>query len=557
MADKRFPPADRWLVPVTVVLVHLVLAFLSASPAIHTGGDNAAYISLANSLASEGSYVESWHPGAPPHTKYPPLYPTVLALMMLLGAKTWGAFKVASMLFTGLAVAACFLMVRKARGPRAAVAVSALFAVAPAVLFSAQWILADPLFMVLTLACLWLLTPDPDVSTRSLALGLVAATAAYFTRSAGLPLLVAVVVWLTLQRRWRPLAVFAGLFAVPGLLWQLRAGADYVSEFWLVNPYAPDLGRAGPVELVGRVAENLWTYTTDYVPAGLTGLDGLPAGVVGVLLAALALAGWVRRIRAGPQVGEIFCFLYVGLIVAWPEAWSGDRFALPILPLLLLYAGESAALMFRRWRVRPAEAAWLPWLGRAAVVAAAAVFLVPAGKKWYQRAERAGQCRAVLETVGPMGCYLRVVAEFHAMALWAGRNLPEGSVVLSRKPRLFHVFSGLPSVTYPFTTDGRSLLTEADSMDVGYLVRGNWDTTGRLYVDPVLSASPDRFCVVAQLGYDRESPVSMLAIVPPVSDVVTIPDETAAAVLPCPDAVDHVLPSAAEIASMTVPILDR
>ena len=94
-------------------------------------------------------------------------------------------------------------------------------------------------------------------------------------------------------------------------------------------------------------------------------------------------------------------------------------------------------------------------------------------------------------------------------------------------------------------------------MGVGYLVRGNWDTTGRLYVDPVLSASPDRFCVVAQLGYDRESPVSMLAILPPVSDDVTVPDETADAVLPCPDAVDHVLPSAAEIASMTVPILDR
>ncbi len=557
MAERRFPPADRWLVPVTVVLVHLVLAFLSASPAIHTGGDNAAYISLANSLASEGSYVESWHPGAPPHTKYPPLYPTVLALMMLLGAKTWGAFKVASMLFTGLAVAACFLMVRKARGPRAAVAVSALFAVAPALLFSAQWILADPLFMVLTLACLWLLTPDPDVSTSSLALGLVAATAAYFTRSAGLPLLVAVVVWLTLQRRWRPLAAFAGLFAVPGLLWQLRTGADYVSEFWLVNPYAPDLGRAGPMELLGRVAENLWTYTTDYVPAGLTGLDGLAAGVIGVLLAALALAGWLRRIRAGPQVSEIFFFLYVGLIVVWPAAWSGDRFALPILPLLLLYAGESVALMARKWRAREEEAPWLPWLGRAAVVAAAAAFLVPAGKAWYQRAERAGQCRAVLETVGPMGCYLGVVAEFHAMALWAGRNLPDGSVVLSRKPRLFHVFSGLPSVTYPFTTDGRSLLTEADSMDVGYLVRGNWDTTGRLYVDPVLSASPDRFCVVAQLGYDRESPVSMLAIMPPVSDDVTVPDETAYAVLPCPDAVDHVLPSAAAIASMTVPILDR
>ena len=557
MAEKRPGPAVHWFIPLTLVLVHVVLAFLSASPAIHTGGDNAAYVSLANSLASGGSYAEAWHPGAPPHTKYPPLYPALLAVMMLLGAKTWGAFKAASMLLTGLAVAACFLVVRRAWSPRAAVAISALFALAPALLFSAQWILADPLFMVLTLTCLWLLTPDPDVSRRSLFLGLAAAMAAYFTRSAGLPLLVAVVLWLALQRRWKPLAAFAGAFAVPGLLWQLRAGADYLSEFWLVNPYVPDLGRAGPVELVTRFAENVWTYATDHVPAGLTGLDGIAAGAVGVLVAALAFAGWLRRVREGPGVIEIFFVLYAGLVLAWPAAWSGDRFALPAFPLLLLYAGQSAALILRRWRARDPDSAWSPWPARGALVAAAAVFLIPAGNVWHERADRAGQCRVVLETVGPMGCYPHSISEFHAMALWAGRNLPEGSVVFSRKPRLFHVFSGLPAVTYPFTTDGRSLTVQADSMDVGYLVRGNWDTTGRLYVDPALRVSPNRFCVLAQLGYSRDSPVSMLAIVPPADDDVTVTDETALAVLPCAEAVDHELPSAAEIASMTVPILDR
>ena len=558
MAERRPAPKIHWLIPLTLVLVHLVLAFLSASPTIHTGGDNAAYVSLASSLASDGSYVEAWHPGAPAHTKYPPLYPAVLAVMMLLGASTWGAFKAASILVTGLAVATCFLMVRRAWSPRAAVAVAALFAIAPALLFSAQWILADPLFIVLTLTCLWLLTPDPDVSGRSLLLGLAAAMAAYFTRSAGLPLLVAVAVWLALQRRWKPLAAFAGVLAVPGLLWQLRTGADYVSEFWLVNPYAPDLGRAGPVELLARVAVNFWTYTTDYVPAGLTGLDGVPAGAVGVLLAALAFAGWLRRVRAGPGVIEIFLLLYTGLILAWPAAWSGDRFALPVFPLLLLYAGESAALVLRRWLARHPDAAWSRWSVRAAAVAAAALFLVPAGHVWNQRAGRAGQCRAALATAGPMGCYPRTVAEFHTMALWAGKNLPEGSVVFSRKPRIFHVFSGLPSVTYPFTTDGRSLLVQADSMNAGYLVRGNWDSTGRLYVDPVLRADPNRFCVVAQFGYAGETPVSMLAIMPPAADDVTVRDETAAAaVLSCPDAGNHVLPTAAEMASMTIPILDR
>ena len=561
MADDRFRRTAPWLVPVALVVGHLLLAWLSASPTIHTGGDNAAYMSLARSLAADGAYVEEWHPGAPPHSKYPPLYPALMALMILMGAKAWGTFKAASVLFTGLAVAACYLWVRKARGPRAAVAVTTLFAVAPAVLFSAQWILSDPLFLFLTLACLWLLTPGRDAPIHWLLLGAVAAMAAYFTRSAGLPLVVAVAVWLALQKRWKLLGVFAGVFAVPGLLWQQRAGSDYVSEFWLVQPYVPDLGRVGPVDLLERVSANLWTYVTEYVPTGLTGLEGVPAGVLGVVVAVLAAAGWIRRVRAGPGVGEIFFLLYAVLVLAWPAVWSGDRFALPLFPLLLLYAGESLALGFRGWRERNRETEGSigrsPWPARAVVVAVASTFLIPAGLTWKRRAGVAAQCRPVVATAGPMGCTLRAVSQFHTMALWAGKNLDEESVVFSRKPRLFHAFSGLPSITFPLTTDGHSLLSQADSLNVEYLVYGNWDNTGRLYVDPVLRASPHRFCVLVQFGHAGERPITMLAITPPASDDASVPGELPSAVLACPGDLDHVPPSDAEIASMTVPILDR
>ena len=565
MADSRLRQTAPWLIPVVLVVGHLLLAWLSASPTIHTGGDNAAYISLARSLAADGAYVEEWHPGAPPHTKYPPLYPALMALMILTGAKAWGTFKAASVLFTGLAVAACYLWVRKARGPGIAVAVTALFAAAPAVLFSAQWILSDPLFLFLTLASLWLMTSGRDAPVLPVLLGAAAAMAAYFTRSAGLPLVVAVAVWLALQKRWKLLGVFGGIFAVPGLLWQQRAGSDYASEFWLVQPYVPDLGRAGPMDLLERMSENLWTYTTEYVPTGLTGLEGVPAGILGVAVTLLALAGWVRRVRAGPGVSEVFFLLYAALVLAWPQVWSGDRFALPLFPLLLLYAGESLALILRGWRERKHEAeastmrsvARSPWLSRAVAVAVASTFLIPAGLSWKQRAGVAERCRVVVATAGPMSCTPQAVGQFHTMALWAGENLPEGSVVFSRKPRLFHVFSGLPSITFPLTADGQSLLRQADSLNVGYLVYGNWDNTGRLYVDPVLRASPHRFCVLVQFGYAGERPISMLAITPPASDDASVPGEQRSAVPPCPGDLDHVPLSAAEIASMTVPILDR
>ena len=556
---RKITPTAAFLL--VVVAAHLVAAFTSASPEVHTGGDNAAYISLANSLARDGAYTEVWHPGAPPHAKYPPLYPAVLALMILAGAKTWGAFKATSLLFTTLATAFCFLWVRRLRGARAAAAVALLFGIAPAVLDHALWVLADPLFLALTLGCLWLLAParDPAHDRMSTLAGLALVIAAYFTRSAGLPLLVAVGLWLAMRRRWRPLGVLAGVFLVPAALWQWRSQADYISEFWLINPYAPDLGRAGPGDLIARVAGNLWTYMSDYVPAGLTGLDGAWAAGFGVVLAVLAVAGWVRRMRGGAGVAELFFVLYAGLMLAWPGVWSGDRFALPLFPLLLLYAGETlagvAGKLSTAVRERPEWLARLP--ARAVVVAVAGATLVPISLSWVERSDRAVRCAERVARMGLLACSTTGVIEFHAMALWAGDNLPTGAVVFSRKPRLFYAFSGHQSVTYPFTLDDRRLLAQADSLGVGYLVRSNWDNSGPAYVDPVIVANLDRFCVVSQLQLGSGPPTSLLAILEPGADDSMDPATTPESVRSCPLPGGGTVPTLAALGSPTVPVLDR
>ena len=558
-APRKITPTAAFLL--VVVAAHLVAAFTSSSPEVHNGGDNAAYISLANSLARDGAYTEVWHPGAPPHAKYPPLYPAVLALMILAGAKTWGAFQATSLLFTTLATAFCFLWARRLHGAGAAAAVALLFGISPAVLDHAQWVLADPLFLALTLACLWLLAParDPAPDRMSTLVGLALVIAAYFTRSAGLPLLVAVALWLALRRRWRPLGVLAGVFLVPAALWQSRSQADYISEFWLINPYAPDLGRAGPGDLIARGAGNFWTYASEYVPEGLVGLGGAWAGVFGVVLAGLAVAGWVRRVRGGPGVAELFFILYAGLMLAWPAVWSGDRFALPLFPLLLLYSGETLAGMAGKLsaaaRERPAWLARLP--ARATVLAVAGATLVPASLSWARRSDRALRCSERVARMGVLGCSTTGVIEFHAMALWAGDNLPEGTVVFSRKPRIFHAFSGHPSVTYPFTFDARTLLAQADSLGIGYIVRSNWDNSGPAYVDPVIAANLDRFCVVSQLRLGSGPPTSLLAILESAADDSMDPATAPERVRSCPLPGGGAAPTLAALGSPVVPILDR
>ena len=530
---------------VIVVVVHLGLAVAAAVPIAHTGGDNAAYLSLAHSLAQDGTYSELWNPGTPPHAKYPPLYPALLAALMLAGVKSWTAFKAVSLLFTSLSTAFCFLWLRKQCGTLAATSLSVLFGMGTTLLHYSRWVLSDPMFLALCLGFLWLLTPasrnqDGDlrlpsvqrVRARDLVGGLAMAAAAYFTRSAGLPLIAAALLWLALGRRWKPIGVFLCFFALPALLWAIRLDGSYSGEFWLINPYVSDLGQAALLDLILRAGMNLWVYIGVQIPRGMAGLEGTPAAVFGIILMALALVSWFRRLRAGFGVAEIFFALYSAMILLWPVAWSVDRFALPLFPILLLYASDTLQLLVGR----------LPrWPAKAVAAAAVLVVALPAGRSWTETTQQATSCR-LGAMQGPLACRGDKVAGFHALALLSDQLLPPGATVFTRKPRLFYLFSGHPSVVYPFTTEEGRFFAAADSAGANYVLRTGWYNTELTYLDPVLRANPGRFCIVASLLLTSGEQLALYRIINEGS--------------PCPES-DYSLPSRESMTSMIVPILQR
>jgi hypothetical protein len=517
------------------VLAHVLLALAAFNPAPHTGGDNAGYITLARSLLETGTYTELWDPAAPPHTKYPPVFPALLALWMLLGAKTWIALKTVPMVFSALSVLFAYLWAAGRRGPVFGAAVALLVGASSATIDASHWVLSDPTFVAFTLLALWALERgggrEEDARSRtdesdggsvrgpgggsagraqgtriSFALGCAAAVLAYFTRSAGLPLLVAAGAWLLLRRRWRGFAVYAAAVGAPLLLWWLRTQrvgqATYMAEFWLVDPYDPSLGRVGVVGLVGRFGVNLVGYLTRHVPAGVVGAQGAWVAAIGVALVALAVAGWARAVRDGPGVAELFVPLYLGLILLWPAVWSGDRFALPLYALLFLYAGDALLAAARS-------------AGRGvAVTAALAAFLlvaVPALGAWTRSVSLARICASAARSAGPFGCWGQGVTEFVRIAMWSRTALPQGSSVLSRKPRIFYVMSGVPSRTFPFSIDPEDVLGEARRAGARYVVLDQWDAQAMRYVGEAVAQRPQAFCAVG--GFDpREGSAGTLIL---------------------------------------------
>lgn len=508
-----------------LVLLHLVLALLCFVPIPFTGGDNASYVSLARSLLERGDYVELWDPSLRPHAGYPPVFPALLALLMAAGADSWVAFKLLVLGFSVAAVALSYLWLRRVAGPAVALAAGVLLAVSPGVLEMSHHELSDIPFWTFTMLALWAWahlrghpaaapSDTPADGSRDrwwVALAIIATLLAYFTRSAGLPLLLAGAAWLALRRRWRELALLCGVVGIPALLWWARAratrGPGYLGNFWLADYLRPELGTIGVAGLVPRVLENAWSCITEYLP-GLAITGTLPVGWAAtpafVAIAGLAAVGWARRARR-PGVAELFFPLYLGMMLLLPASWQAHRYLMPLLPFVLLYAGESLHRLAARAR-RP----WLLGAATAALCVAAAPSLVRqvrAGtvcSTWYLRGDR-------------LACMTPTWRASFALAERTRGRLPPGSVVLARKPTMFYVLSGYPSHPYPFSERPEAFLAAARQAGAAYLLADQVTAQATMYLGPLLRARRLRLCTVPGLTLGGASMLRMdtTALLPP------------------------------------------
>ncbi len=507
------------LVLASILLVQSLIVAAVFTPEPHGGGDNAGYVALAHSLVDRGTFQELWDPGEPPHTKYPPVFPLLLAGAILLGAKSWGALKLIPAFSVVLAVAFTFLWGKERRGLALAAGVALLVGMSESVVYYSQWVLSDPTFLALTLAALWAFERSTGSSESAggeggslpwLAGGIACTVLAYFTRSAGLPLAVAALAWLALRKRWKAVAAFAVAFGVPAALWWWRGrslgGSQYVSEFWLLDPYQPQLGTVGPAQLLNRIGQNLGAYLTAIIPGGIIGDHPAALTPAGVGLALLALVGWIRSARKRVGVPELLLPLYLGLILVWPTPWSGDRFSLPLLPLLFFYGGTALLWMLGT----------VPRAARGSLVTLLALLVfLAAGLQWVGMAGAAGRCRGATERGSPMACLSPQRAEYLALAEWSGRNLPADAVVTTRKPRIFYVMSGVKARSLPLVRGADLFLGQLRDGGSRYLSLDALDGLSAYYAIPVVTERLHLFCGMVEFGPSQQIGTRLLGLLDP------------------------------------------
>ena len=306
MTMRREVRLRPWLAKLLPAALMGVLAFalvlvITDPPGPGLDPDALSYLGSAESLAAHGEYRiprAKWTSAdsTEPLARFPPAYPTVLAIPLRLGMAPAQGARLIEAIAACITVTTLMLLVSAAASPSAGVLLAlALFAMTSMHEVHVS-VLSEPLFLACMAVALAAMVLAPD---RPLRAGIPAAVGA-MTRYAGASLVGAVALWALLQPgRWHQRMGRATLALVPALvlqgIWVLRtravAGQGEIRKFALYGNLRPMLEQGGR------------TLAAWLIPDASAGHDPIPhrpalALAAGCALAVLAGLGLWRAGRA-------------------------------------------------------------------------------------------------------------------------------------------------------------------------------------------------------------------------------------------------------------------
>ncbi|MGH7563211.1 MAG: hypothetical protein ACREK5_02155 [Gemmatimonadota bacterium] len=507
-------------------LVSLVLALALIDPYLFTGGDNAAYYALARALATGRGYVDLIAPGTPPETVYPPGFPLLLVPFYWLGGGSLSVLKLESLIAGAVVLWATWKLAREARGlPEwAAPAAVWLVGLAPVFRTYTSYVLSDMSYTAATMVALVFFqrarsagqeTDAEDGTTGPAAspglgkwwvAGTLVSVLAFAVRTAGVALLAAALLTAVIRRRWGRAVVVGAAIAlavVPWLAWTGQRPPEtgsYLEQVRASDRLVPESPPMSLGEYPGRALENLAVYAFRDLPTLFwpvtppplaVNVFGAIAGTALVVIGAVVLAR-----RRGLALYDLFALLTLAILLVWP--WTGNRFLLPVVPILwiVMLAGLDAASRFLTGG--PRVAGWAA-AGLIAALAVGGALQVPG--QWRET-------RAYLDGDELAG-YEPFYQDYFEAARWIGDHAPE-AVIAARKPTLTWYWSGgRPSVVYPFHGDTDRTWAFLRGKGVTHIVM---DPMTRLFLAPALEphldlveiahASPRRAVYVLRIAPD-------------------------------------------------------
>jgi 4-amino-4-deoxy-L-arabinose transferase-like glycosyltransferase len=341
---------------------------------------------MAKSLATGHGYHLISLPNEPIQTKSPPFYPFLLSLIWRMNPNfpaNIPAMMLSSILATLLSVVLCWLyLTRQGYASKGqALLIVAIMAINSRTIILGTGIYPEMFYTALSIAALHL-TEEYEKQKQGwvtgAGLGIVMGLA-FLTRTAGVTLLVAVVLYFLMRNRMRmallPLSL-AACFVLAWFAWSyfnrpeaIGANTAYYESYFqtlknVINDAQERSHESKLMTILSIAGKNSLLLIVVSIPIVCLGLSydlpqqlppyllG-PALLLGLFAFAFTVAGFVRHRAKGTRLLHIYVVVYLAVHLMWPYGVY-DRFLMPLLPFLLLFLITELktllALVRKEWR---------------------------------------------------------------------------------------------------------------------------------------------------------------------------------------------------------------
>ena len=370
--EKNF----KWIVTGAVALCSLIY-FLRLDRVSGMVRDDAWYALIAKAIATGQGYnlINSPTPGIFP--LYPPAYPLLLAVFFKIAPQypnnVYFLKMVSIFAMAGLGIAAYYYFSNDRHETRlTALAIAVFVVLCPGFVFLAtSTLMSECLYAVLQFTAILVIekivkAKDSPTVWRYSLLGGFLISYTFLTRSIGIGLILAALLYLLKEKMLRQLIIVGAVIALIAGSWMLYSRfrmpteaqrleqnsyivEPYTKHFWQKEIGSSESEPQGIFDLPGRAWDNSIKMGNTAVanlflaplhrPSDLSGLEllGIVGGVIWYswILSLFIIIGYIHCFRKRITLAEIAVPFSLGIIALWP--WEPVRFMLPLLPFLAYY----------------------------------------------------------------------------------------------------------------------------------------------------------------------------------------------------------------------------
>lgn len=468
-------------------------------------GDNASYYMLGTALANGEGYVNIQHKEKEAHYHYPPGYPVIIASIATLISDDISTIKIGNGILLLGAILLLFFIIKKITdNEHLALAVALLSLLNYHLLSYATIMMSEIPFLFFSMLSVWLFLKvdfSKPILKNGLFFALIACvTFSFYIRSVALAVLVSLVFYLLFLKKWRYAVGLFGGFMLLYLPWMFRnqgaTGNTYISQLALKNPYQPEQGTVGILDLFERIFINLGRYITKEIPSSMLHTQEAVYSdasamfmewLLGFLMLALVTFGIYKL-----QKFRIYILAYIvaffGLLLLWPSVWYGTRFLLPLVPFLIFLAVFGGMEILKEIYSKLIASNGKKFLPALLIIPLASWAFIYGYHSISTLHERSN------------GMYSANYQNYFALADWIKENAADDAITVARKEGLFYLFSKKNVTNYKRTLDREAQIEDLKRKKVTYVIvdQLGYSSTSK-YLLPAIDRYPNKFKIIQQL----------------------------------------------------------